>query len=421
MHTRLPPVVDWSCRLYGHLLAILPGTFRHEFDQPILQAFRDLCLAAWQARGPLGLVAVWMQALPDLAEGAAGEWRLALTVGGNMERVSVRTWMLMALMASATLLGFLTLPSSNVTHYGVGLLALAGILSVAVSGWRSRYWQPAAATGPGSDLAAADTLALRLEGGPSRIRLVLIGLVLAFLGLFVYVFRVLFTLQPSLAEAHRLTDVLNQIWNYHSFNTFQAGMVIIGAYLGVSVYGTRGRGPSARPWMAGVTAGGIAGLAAILLALTGQLNAMLVVMLAAAVLAGLIAGGLTGQTEAGALGGFWCGLACALVWATAGMVMDLTLISRLAGTAWASSQVCQGLVGAELAACAVGNDVFTWGKVLLALPILSGGLGVIGGLLGAALTKARPPVESKWGRALVVPVLFCGVMILVYAARSLPR
>jgi hypothetical protein len=144
-------------------------------------------------------------------------------------------------------------------------------------------------------------------------------------------------------------------------------------------------------------------------------------MLAAAVLAGLVAGRLTGQTEAGALSAFWCGLAAALVWAIAGMVVDFTLSSWLAGGAvWAGVHyLCHGLAGSELAACAVSVDVYNWGKVLLALPILSGGLGVIGGLWGAALTKARQPLVSDWGRALAAPVVFCGVMVLLYIVRTI--
>jgi hypothetical protein len=411
MNRNLPPAVDWSCRLYTRLLAILPGRFRQDYDQPILQAFSDLCLSAWQARGPLGIASVWLQALPDLADGAAGEWRFELVLGGSMERVFVRTSLLMTIVICATLVAILAFPPlPHATRYVAGLLVLTAILSVAVSGWRSRYWQQVTSESSGNDLVAVGSG----EAGPSKARFVLLGLESAFLGLFLYVLRYgfLFPAQLSSAAAQRFVLDPNQIGPKRL-----VGIIILGAYLAVTMYGARGRRPSARPWMVGVTAGGIGGLAVLLLTAAVRLDALLLVMFFAALLAGLIAGRLTGQTEAGALGGFWCGLACALVWAAGGMVVDLTLASSLGGTVWASNHYfCHGLAGSALAACAVGADVSNWGKVLLGLPIISGGLGVIGGLWGAALTKARQPVESDWGRALVAPVVFCGMMVLLFAA-----
>jgi hypothetical protein len=416
MNKKMPPVVDWSCRLYARLLAILPWSFRQDYDQPILQAFRDLSLAAWQTRGPLGLAYVWMHALPDLADGAAGEWQLALTFGGHMERVAVRTTLLMSLMICAVLLAVLAFPPLPIpTRYVVELLFFLGILSVAISGLRSRRSQPAGTDSAGRDLATAGPAA----GVSAWVCSLLIGLELAFLILFVYVFRVVFP--PFLASVQSFSRIGLPL-NFYATNygDFLAGIILLGACLAVTVFGARGRGTRALAWLVGAIAGLVAGVAAAALALTGQLDApsQVLIMFAAAVLAGLIAGGLAGQTEAGALGGFWCGLACALVWAAAGMVIDLSLASHLARTPWYGSHMaCLGLSGNELAACAVGQDYSIWGRVLLELPILSGSLGVIGGLLGAALTKARPPVVAKWGRALVAPVVFCGAMILLLVAR----
>jgi hypothetical protein len=410
MDKKIPPLVDWSCRLYARLLAILPGGFRQDYAQPILQAFGDLCLAAWQTHGPLGLASAWVQALPDLAKGAAGEWQFEITSGGTMERISVRTLLLMVLVICATVLALLVFPHE--IRIIAGLLALMATLSVAVSGWRSRYWQQAAPLSPASDPAAA----VSAEKRSSWVRYVLIGLEVVFLGLLVYVLRFLFSSQPTPGEAHRLIidpNVVNE-----SGRSLWAGVIISGVYLAVTVFGTHTQRPGARPWLVGTTAGGIAGLVAVLLALAVPLNnAWLLVMFVPALLAGVIAGRQAGQTEAGALGGFWCGLACALVWAVGGMILDLALAPQLAGTAWAVSHAsCQGLVGTSLAACAAADDYRNWGLMLLGLPILSSDLGVIGGLLGAALAKARQPVQAGWGRALVIPAVFCGIMILVYVA-----
>ena len=74
---------------------------------------------------------------------------------------------------------------------------------------------------------------------------------------------------------------------------------------------------------------------------------------------------------------------------------------------------CLGLSGNEVVACAVGGDRAIWGKVLLEHPILSSALGIVGGFLGAALRHSQPPLKTDWGRALVAPVVFCAVMILL--------
>jgi hypothetical protein len=47
-------------------------------------------------------------------------------------------------------------------------------------------------------------------------------------------------------------------------------------------------------------------------------------------------------------------------------------------------------------------------RIKVLLPILRSGLW------GAALTKARQPLVSEWGRSLLAPVVFCGVMVLLY-------
>jgi hypothetical protein len=299
----------------------------------------------------------------------------------------------------------------------VPLLAAAGVMAVAVSGWRSRYWQTASA---GDGLAPSGADDERARWPRHLPRQVLIGLELVFLTLFVYVFRFVFTTVPSSAAAHRLAPLLDDIWRVRGFNYLQVGLIILGAYLAVTVWGARSRDGGARPWlMIGLLAGGLGGLAAAALTPTAPVGTQLLAMLAAAALAGLLAGGRTGQIEAGALGGFWCGLAAALVWASASLVADLTLAGPLAGTAWASSHACLALVGNELTLCAAAYDVSMWGRMLMGLPILSGGLGVIGGLLGAALSGARRPAEARWGQALLAPVLFCGFLGVLYAAGAM--
>jgi hypothetical protein len=34
------------------------------------------------------------------------------------------------------------------------------------------------------------------------------------------------------------------------------------------------------------------------------------------------------------------------------------------------------------------------------------------------LSKARQPLESEWSQTLAAPVVFCGVMVLLYVVRT---
>ena len=299
MDRQAPPAVDWSCRIYARLLSILPESFRRDYDQPILQAFHDLSSDAWQARGPLGLIAVWIQALPDLADGAAGEWQLAFTFGGYMERVSVRTSLLMTLMICAILLVVLVFPPLTISvRTVVEVLILLGFMAIVISGWHNRRSQPATQDA-GRDLTAP----VPLSGGSAWIRALLIGLELVFLVLFVYECR--FVLPPLHPPIQSRFGLLIYATNF--------GDILIAVYLAVTVFGTRRMGTHTLPWLVGTITGLVAGVVVALLALENKLDepAQVLAMFIAAVLAGFIAGGLGGRTEAGALGGFWCGLACA--------------------------------------------------------------------------------------------------------------
>jgi len=403
MGRQAPPAVNWSCRIYARLLALLPQSFRRDYDRPILQAFHDLSYDAWQAHGLLGLFALWIQALPDLVEGAAGEWQHAFTFGGYMERVSVRTSLLMILMILAILLVVLVFPLLPISvRTVVEVLILLGFMAIAISAWHNRRSQPATTEDAGHDLTAP----IPHSGGSAWIRALLIGLELVFLILFVYECRVV--LPPLHPPIQSQFGLLIYATNF--------GDILIAVYLAVTVFGTRRMGTHALSWLVATITGLVGGVAVAVLALESKLDepAQVLAMLIVAVLAGFIAGGLGGRTEAGAIGGFWYGLACALVWSTAGLVIDFALSPYLARTPWYGSHMsCLGLSGNAVVACAVGGDRAIWGRVLLELPILSGALGIVGGFLGSALRHSKPPLKADWGRALVAPVVFCAVMILL--------
>lgn len=62
-------------RFYRHLLGALPGDFRREYEEAMVQLFRDLCRDAADRRGTAGLVAVWGFLLKDLAGSLIREHR----------------------------------------------------------------------------------------------------------------------------------------------------------------------------------------------------------------------------------------------------------------------------------------------------------------------------------------------------------
>jgi len=65
--------VTVSVQIYERLLAAYPGNFRREYRQEMKQLFLDQCRDAWNQRRSLGLVILWLRALPDWAKTAIVE------------------------------------------------------------------------------------------------------------------------------------------------------------------------------------------------------------------------------------------------------------------------------------------------------------------------------------------------------------
>lgn len=65
-----------SLLLYRWLLKIGPAAFRREYGQSMVQVFRQCCLDAYQARGPLGVFLLWLPTFSELVIGMLAE-RLA--------------------------------------------------------------------------------------------------------------------------------------------------------------------------------------------------------------------------------------------------------------------------------------------------------------------------------------------------------
>jgi hypothetical protein len=206
------------------------------------------------------------------------------------------------------------------------------------------------------------------------------------------------------------------------------GALIAAAFVGVTVFGTRHRGRAvALPWLVGSAAGGIAGLGLVLSGLVAELSAPVasppgggfpffpLATFGAPLVAGLLVGKLTGRVEAGLLGGFWCGLALGLVNAVGTPGSDLLLANHLASTAWRANPGCAGLAGTALAGCAVRDDLGGAAMLMLVLPLIGAGWGVLGGLLGSVLATVRMP-EGSTSRALLAPAVFAGGTVAMIVA-----
>lgn len=58
--------IETSCQIYAAFLAIYPQEHRAEYSESMRQVFTDQCRSAYEQRGALGLIALWLRTLPDL-------------------------------------------------------------------------------------------------------------------------------------------------------------------------------------------------------------------------------------------------------------------------------------------------------------------------------------------------------------------
>lgn len=62
-----PRMIVLSEQVYRALLVLYPADYRHEYGALMAQVFRDVCRAAYQERGAVGMALWWCTTLPDLA------------------------------------------------------------------------------------------------------------------------------------------------------------------------------------------------------------------------------------------------------------------------------------------------------------------------------------------------------------------
>jgi hypothetical protein len=185
-------------------------------------------------------------------------------------------------------------------------------------------------------------------------------------------------------------------------------------------------------WLLGACAGTAAGLAAaVLYIITGGLAMTDAALQAAPVLVtlALLLGSLgvgcaaalaAGRTSAGAVAGFWCALALALVADIGLIASDVLFASRLMQTAWvgyrSADPLCNGVHGATLLGCAVGDDLGFAASILIFGPVLGLGLGALAGVLGHLFARRSHDSVIPWAAAMTPPAIFSALLAVVMVA-----
>lgn len=123
--------------------------------------------------------------------------------------------------------------------------------------------------------------------------------------------------------------------------------------------------------------------------------------------AGASAAAQTGRIATGAQVGLWSGMLSALGLLLASLAVSNALADVLARTEWPHDPTCAVSHASTLAACEVGDMLGGAASLLLLLPLVWIGLGILGGLVGrasAARIRARQPSLGFAPSMLAVPV-----------------
>jgi hypothetical protein len=200
------------------------------------------------------------------------------------------------------------------------------------------------------------------------------------------------------------------------------GGLISCLYIYVSIQGTPVRGV----WRRGVVLGAglgitwlVIGVCSILIetsALGLVLDAGLLIM---PVLAGALGARQTGRFGSGSLAGFWCGIAAAALIALSIVVIDIAFAPHLLQTNWAHDSHCDLHRGDALAACEISDDLGYAASILVILPVIMAGLGMIGGAIGTMTERRRVAKESPVVDNSRAPFIFSLLMVVLFATELL--
>jgi hypothetical protein len=121
------------------------------------------------------------------------------------------------------------------------------------------------------------------------------------------------------------------------------------------------------------------------------------------------------------LAGFWCGMAVALLIVLSTLGIDVVVTSQFLQTSWPLDHYSNFHTGDTLAACEISDDLGFASTTLVALPLVMGGLGLIGGAIGLANVReqraSRPPGAQR-SRA---PLIFSLIMAAIFLAEFFLR
>ena len=134
-------------RIYGMLIRTYPASFRREYGAEMTEVFRDLAQEAWQQRGVLGLVLLWLRMVPDfLFSGTVQhlhETRRRIT----MVKVLLDPAYCVLVLAMVLFVSALVTPADPFSMILVGLPLYAVYLCVMIT---ARWSRPARGTGAGT-------------------------------------------------------------------------------------------------------------------------------------------------------------------------------------------------------------------------------------------------------------------------------
>jgi hypothetical protein len=250
------------------------------------------------------------------------------------------------------------------------------------------------------------------------------------------VFAALFMVFPQMVHTG---DAQLQVWLGPSgaqWGYLALAIVLGGVYVWAAVRGTRER-EHAEAWLPGTAAGLLCGAATLVLyvgaglfattpgGLTVPLIALLALILVGGLLVGVAAGRARGAISAGAVAGFWLAAVLAMVSGPGLVARDLVLSDRLVRTAWVGDRVqdalCNGVHGATLVGCEVGDDLGWLATSLLILPLLGLLIGALGGA-AARLSVAPAQVQrTTWGTTISTPLACGGFLLALMIVESLTK
>ncbi len=125
-------------RIYGMLIRAYPASFRREYGEEMTEVFRDLAQEAWQERGVIGLVLLWLRTVPDLLLSGAAQHLHETRRRIAMAKVLLDPAYCVLVLALILFVAALVTPADPFSMMLVGLPLYGVYLGVMITARRSR-------------------------------------------------------------------------------------------------------------------------------------------------------------------------------------------------------------------------------------------------------------------------------------------